>query len=95
MHIVSLAELDLGAIAWSKPEPDEAPHEPDQLLTITEVTRPLRVSRTMIYWLIQQGELQPLRIGRAVRFRVVDVHNYIRLCTVLHDKRAGRKHEQS
>ena len=53
-----------------KPEPDEAPHEPDQLLTITEVTRLLSVSRTMIYWLIQQGELQPLRIGRAVRFRV-------------------------
>ncbi len=53
------------------------PGEPDQLLTIAQVARMLNVSRTLIYWLIQRGDLPTLHIGHALRFRPQDVADYL------------------
>lgn len=40
----------------------------ERLLRLPEVADRLALSRTAIYRLIAQGELQPIRIGGAVRF---------------------------
>ncbi len=57
---------------------DEPATEPDQLLTIGQVTHILNVSRSLIYWLIRRGDLPTIRIGHALRFRPQDVADYIR-----------------
>lgn len=43
------------------------------LATTAEVTAYLRVSRTTVWRLCRAGTLQPLRIGRALRFRWADL----------------------
>lgn len=57
---------------------DEAPPDPDRLLTAAEVSRLLHISRSLLYDLIQQGDIPSLHIGRAVRFRWQDLQEYIR-----------------
>ena len=52
--------------------------ESERLLRASEVARMLNVSRSMIYRLIEQGELPTVRVGHALRFRSEDVHEYIR-----------------
>jgi excisionase family DNA binding protein len=51
--------------------------ETDRLLTVLEVARILHVSRSLIYWLIERGDLPTVRIRRALRFRPEDVQAYI------------------
>jgi excisionase family DNA binding protein len=62
----------------AKRQPAEDPLEPAHLLTAPEVARILNVSRSLIYWLIQRGELPTVRIRRALRFRSEDIQDYIR-----------------
>ena len=51
---------------------------PERLLTYTDVQAKLRMSRTAVWQLIKDGELmEPLRIGRARRFRESDVDAWI------------------
>jgi len=52
--------------------PDERP-----LLTIEDVMRRLRVSRSMAYKLTESGILRSVRIGRAVRVRPADLERLI------------------
>lgn len=47
------------------------------LLTINEVAERLAVSRTLVYRIIGEGKLVPVRFGRAVRFRPEDVTKLI------------------
>ena len=72
----------------AKKQPDEDPLETDRLLTTPEVARFLHVSRSLIYWLIERGDLPTVHIGHALRFRRGDVQAYI--C-----KRAARPRKPS
>jgi len=52
--------------------------EISRLLDTKEVADALRVSRVTVWRLMQSGELRPVRIGRAVRFRPQDVDRVLR-----------------
>jgi excisionase family DNA binding protein len=43
------------------------------LATTAEAQAFLRLSRTTLYFLAKRGELRPVKIGRAVRFRWADL----------------------
>lgn len=47
------------------------------LMTINEVAKVLRVSRAMVYTLIEQGELNPIIVGERKRFDERDVKAYL------------------
>jgi excisionase family DNA binding protein len=65
----------------SHPDPSSATVvEPDEaaVLTIDEAADALRVSRSTVKRLLQQGELVGFRVGlRSVRIPVVDVERYL------------------
>lgn len=48
-----------------------------QLLTLAEASTVLRVSRTSIYRLIDNGELLPIRVNRRVLFDANDLLAFI------------------
>lgn len=47
------------------------------LLHASDVARRLRISRSMAYRILKQGEIPTVRIGTAVRVREVDLLAYI------------------
>ena len=47
------------------------------LLTIEDVMKRLRVSRSMAYKLTESGALRCIRIGRSVRVRPADLDRFI------------------
>jgi len=47
------------------------------LYTLPEVQEALSLGRSKVYELIGQGELRPLRVGRAVRFRAQEVEAFV------------------
>ena len=49
----------------------------ERLLKMPEVTARLSLSRTAIYRLMAQGDLQPVRIGGALRFTASDIDQFI------------------
>jgi excisionase family DNA binding protein len=49
----------------------------EQLLTISEVSDLLRISRTSVYRLIERGDLEPLRVGERVRFAPAEIRRYL------------------
>ena len=51
--------------------------EEDHLLRLPEVAARLALSRTAIYRLIERGELQPVRIGSALRFSAFEINRLI------------------
>ncbi len=56
---------------------DKSIPNPDRLLTAAEVARLLHISRSLLYDLIQQGELPTIHVGHALRFRIEDVQDYL------------------
>jgi excisionase family DNA binding protein len=48
-----------------------------RLLTIEDVMKRLRVSRSMAYKLTESGALRSIRIGRSVRVRPADLDRFI------------------
>ncbi len=48
-----------------------------QLLTTAQTTAMLRISRATLYRKVDAGELTPVKIGSAVRFRRSDVDAYV------------------
>lgn len=52
--------------------------EKDQALSTQQVADILHVSKSTIYNLIREGELQSYKVGRMLRFTQEDVDNYIR-----------------
>src|SRR5687767_8542111 len=50
----------------------------ERLLSAKEVAGLLNVSQRMVQKIAHQGELAPVRIGDLLRFRPVDVEDYIR-----------------
>jgi excisionase family DNA binding protein len=49
-----------------------------RLLSVREVADALAVSRVTVWRLVRRGELRPVRVGRAVRFRPEDVERVVR-----------------
>ncbi len=49
----------------------------ERLLKLPEVSARLALSRTAIYRLIARGELQPLRLGGALRFSASSIDQLI------------------
>lgn len=47
------------------------------LLNIRETCEALSLGRTTLFELMHRGDLTPVRIGRAVRFRVQDLERYV------------------
>lgn len=47
------------------------------LLTVEEAARLLAVGRTSVYQLIWDGQLQPVRIGRSVRFTLAQLEQFV------------------
>lgn len=54
-----------------------APPPPDRLLTCQEVADQLRISTRTLFNLAVRGELKPVHIGRAVRYRARDIGYYL------------------
>lgn len=54
--------------------------QPQLLLTIKQVQRTLGVSRSMVYRLVQRGELQVIHIGTAIRVRQSEIRRFLRAC---------------
>jgi excisionase family DNA binding protein len=49
----------------------------EELLTVAEIARLLRVSKMTVYRLVQSGELSALRVGGQFRVPVVAVKAYV------------------
>jgi excisionase family DNA binding protein len=47
------------------------------LLTASQIAERLQVSLSFVYELIQRGELKSVHMGRAVRVRPEDLHQFI------------------
>jgi excisionase family DNA binding protein len=55
----------------------QGPAEPPLLLTLADLTRLTRLSRTTLYKAIRCGELPVIHVGRAVRVRRVDLLRWL------------------
>lgn len=53
---------------------------PQLLLTIKQVQRALGVSRSMVYRLVQRGELRVIHIGTAIRVRQSEIRRFLGAC---------------
>ncbi len=49
----------------------------EEILTIPEVARYLKLSKSKVYYLVQTGEIPHLKIGRNVRVRETDLKKWI------------------
>ena len=52
-------------------------YESKQLLKVSEVARILNISLSMVYKIIQEGKLPSIRLGKAIRIRLVDLESII------------------
>ncbi|MFN3254289.1 MAG: helix-turn-helix domain-containing protein [Ilumatobacter sp.] len=55
---------------------DETPVRP-LLVSIEGAAQILAVGRTSVYQLVWSGELEPIRIGRCLRFRVTQLEEFV------------------
>ncbi len=49
----------------------------ETILTIPEVARYLKISKSKIYYLVQRGEIPYIRIGRNVRIKESDLMKWL------------------
>ena len=56
----------------------ESPSRP-LLVSVNEAARILGVGRTTIYELVNRRELRPVRIGRALRFPISELEQFVEL----------------
>lgn len=54
-----------------------SPDQTEEILTVPEVARYLRVTTKTVYALVRRGELTSFRVGRAVRVRRHDVEHFV------------------
>lgn len=64
----------------------------EKLLKLPEVSARLSLSRTAIYRMMDRGELQPVRIGGALRFPASSID---RLIEELKEKSTGGRHARA
>jgi excisionase family DNA binding protein len=65
------------APATSALHPHEMPVSDDEILTVTEVARFLRVPKSTVYKLARAGELPASKIGKHWRFLRRDLHQWL------------------
>lgn len=51
--------------------------EKDEILTISEVARYLKISKSKIYMWVQQNKIPHIKIGRNVRVKVADLNKWL------------------
>ena len=73
--------------AWSRRNRGEVPVSVNQefsptklLLTVTEASQVLAISRSKLYELLNSGHLPSVHIGRARRIRMKDVEDFVDEC---------------
>ena len=49
----------------------------EEIMTIPEVARYLKLSKSKVYYLVQIGEIPHLKLGRNVRIRDVDLKKWM------------------
>ncbi len=49
----------------------------DEIMTIPEVARYLKISKSKLYWLVQTQQIPHIKIGRNVRVRQSDLERWI------------------
>jgi excisionase family DNA binding protein len=60
------------------PEQASNPHVQDvQLLSVAQVARQLGISATLVYRMVERGDLPVIRFGRAIRFMPAEVHAWL------------------
>lgn len=82
--------LDAQTLKWPNPlivyvfvrgclvQTAEAPMETQQLLTVTEVSKMLRIGRTVTYQLIREGAIRSIQVGkRSRRIPAKEINAYI------------------
>jgi putative molybdopterin biosynthesis protein len=60
----------------------------NNLLTVKEVTKILKISEATLYRLIRSGELRAWKVGKLLRFKKEDLNNVMKK---VRPKKAGRK----
>ena len=80
MEVVSASRTT----AWSRRNRGEVPVSVNQessptklLLTVTEASQVLAISRSKLYELLNSGHLDSVRIGRSRRIRMKDVEDFV------------------
>jgi PTS system nitrogen regulatory IIA component len=61
--------------------PDDTPEEAmedDELLTVVEVARWLRITPRTVYRFVHHAQLPHIRVGRGLRFKRADVEAWLR-----------------
>lgn len=66
-----------GSSGYDKRKSTSALTADEDLLTVNEVASALRVSRMTIYRLLEQGELDYIRIGKGFRILKVALNRYL------------------
>ncbi len=56
---------------------DQEEPQPQLLLTIRQVQKTLKLSRSMVYLLIKRGELRAIHIGKAVRVKQSEIRRFV------------------
>ncbi|MCC6192819.1 MAG: helix-turn-helix domain-containing protein [Anaerolineales bacterium] len=54
----------------------------DPVMTIPEVARYLKLSKSKVYYLVQQRQIPPIHIGRNVRVREKDIQRWLKAHSV-------------
>lgn len=69
--------------------------QPQLLLTIKQVQRVLGVSRSMVYRLVQRGELRVIHIGTAIRVRQSEIRRFLQACEAAEQMGPGMSKKRS
>ena len=49
----------------------------DQILTVPEVAKHLKLSKSKVYWLVATGRISHIKIGKNVRIRQRDLEEWV------------------
>jgi excisionase family DNA binding protein len=52
-------------------------HQLDPIMTVGEIAKYLKISRSKAYAMVQRREIPHIRIGKNVRIRVTDLLNWL------------------
>jgi len=73
---------------------DQEVPQPQPLMTIRQVQRALGLSRSMIYLLIERGELHVLHIGKAVRVKQSEIRRFVQAREAAEQTGRGRNKQR-
>lgn len=68
--------MDMTTHASLRPETTASTPRPP-LVSVRQASKMLSISRSVIYQLMDAGQLRPIRIGRSVRFPVEQVEQFV------------------